>query len=132
MFQQTSPWVGKYRPVSLADVVGNADAVARLHVIARKGNLPNHLHCGTRGTGKTTSMLGFVRSLLSDQGVASNSALNEAVLELSASDDPGLDVVREKIKLFDQTKRLCHRRWTSRTSGGSTSTRLSYFMKLTA
>nr|CCC53529.1 putative replication factor C, subunit 4 [Trypanosoma vivax Y486] len=105
MFQQTSPWVGKYRPVSLADVVGNADAVARLHVIARKGNLPNHLHCGTRGTGKTTSMLCLARSLLSDQDGASNSALKEAVLELNASDDRGLDVVREKIKLFAQTKK---------------------------
>ncbi|KAH8613329.1 putative Rad17 cell cycle checkpoint protein [Trypanosoma vivax] len=105
MAQQTVPWVEKYRPVSLADVVGNADAVARLRVIAREGNLPNLLLCGPPGTGKTTSMLCLARSLLSDQDGASNSALKEAVLEINASDDRGLDVVREKIKLFAQTKK---------------------------
>ncbi|KAH8603471.1 putative Rad17 cell cycle checkpoint protein [Trypanosoma vivax] len=105
MAQQTVPWVEKYRPVSLAEVVGNADAVARLRVIAREGNLPNLLLCGPPGTGKTTSMLCLARSLLSDQDGASNSALKEAVLELNASDDRGLDVVREKIKLFAQTKK---------------------------
>ncbi|CCD21495.1 DNA polymerase III delta subunit AAA domain [Trypanosoma vivax] len=105
MAQQTVPWVEKYLPVSLADVVGNADAVARLRVIAREGNLPNLLLCGPPGTGKTTSMLCLARSFLSNQEGASNYALKEAVLELNASDDRGLDVVREKIKLFAQTKK---------------------------
>ena len=35
------PWVEKYRPTRVADVVGNSDAVARLEVIARDGNMPN-------------------------------------------------------------------------------------------
>lgn len=35
------PWVEKYRPTRVADVVGNSDAVARLQVIARDGNMPN-------------------------------------------------------------------------------------------
>ncbi|ORC91478.1 replication factor C, subunit 4 [Trypanosoma theileri] len=102
--QQVVPWVEKYRPQSISDIVGNVDAVARLQVIAREGNLPNLLLCGPPGTGKTTSMLCLARSLLSDQ-TGGNAALKEAVLELNASDDRGLDVVREKIKLFAQTKK---------------------------
>lgn len=35
------PWVEKYRPTKVADVVGNTDAVSRLQVIARDGNMPN-------------------------------------------------------------------------------------------
>lgn len=35
------PWVEKYRPSKVADIVGNEDAVARLQVIARDGNMPN-------------------------------------------------------------------------------------------
>lgn len=35
------PWVEKYRPVRVADVVGNTDAVSRLQIIAREGNMPN-------------------------------------------------------------------------------------------
>ncbi|CBH17953.1 replication factor C, subunit 4, putative [Trypanosoma equiperdum] len=112
MTQQTVPWVEKYRPMSMEDIVGNADAVARLQVIAREGNLPNLLLCGPPGTGKTTSMLCLARSLLSDPdgGGSNNNALKDAVLELNASDDRGLDVVREKIKLFAQTKKTLPQR----------------------
>ena len=35
------PWVEKYRPKLIADIVGNEEAVARLRVIAKEGNLPN-------------------------------------------------------------------------------------------
>ncbi|ESL06676.1 replication factor C subunit 2/4 [Trypanosoma rangeli SC58] len=105
MSQQVVPWVEKYRPQSMAEIVGNADAVARLQVIANEGNLPNLLLCGPPGTGKTTSMLCLARALLSDQDGGGTTALKEAVLELNASDDRGLDVVREKIKLFAQTKK---------------------------
>lgn len=105
MTQQVVPWVEKYRPQSMADIVGNTDAVSRLQVIAKEGNLPNLLLCGPPGTGKTTSVLCLARSLLSDQDGGDTAALKEAVLELNASDDRGLDVVREKIKLFAQTKK---------------------------
>jgi replication factor C subunit 2/4 len=95
--QMSIPWVEKYRPQTMADVVGNADTVARLRVIAREGNLPNLMLAGPPGTGKTTSMLCLARELLGDQ-------CKDAVLELNASDDRGLDVVRNKIKLFAQRK----------------------------
>lgn len=103
------PWVEKYRPTKVADVVGNADAISRLQVIARDGNMPNlilsvtnpknpstspqkicyftprilklHLFVqGPPGTGKTTSILALAHELLGPN-------CKEAVLELNASDD---------------------------------------------
>ncbi|KAL6620792.1 hypothetical protein ACP70R_035931 [Stipagrostis hirtigluma subsp. patula] len=91
------PWVEKYRPTRVADVVGNSDAVARLQVIARDGNMPNLILSGPPGTGKTTSILALAHELLGP-------SYREAVLELNASDDRGLDVVRNKIKMFAQKK----------------------------
>lgn len=49
-----APWVEKYRPQSLGDVVGNTDAVSRLAAIAQAGNLPNIILAGPPGIGKTT------------------------------------------------------------------------------
>ncbi|KAJ3680133.1 hypothetical protein LUZ60_016411 [Juncus effusus] len=91
------PWVEKYRPTRVADVVGNADAVSRLQVIARDGNMPNLILSGPPGTGKTTSILALAHELLGPN-------YREAVLELNASDDRGIDVVRNKIKMFAQKK----------------------------
>ena len=90
-------WIEKYRPSVMADVVGNEDTVSRLRVIARDGNMPNVIIAGPPGTGKTTSILCLARALLADQ-------FKEGVLELNASDDRGIDVVRNKIKMFAQKK----------------------------
>lgn len=46
------PWIEKYRPQTLADVVGNEETVSRLEAIADDGNLPNLILCGPPGTGK--------------------------------------------------------------------------------
>lgn len=101
------PWVEKYRPQTVVDIVGNVEAMSRLQVIAREGNLPHLLLCGPPGTGKTTSMLCLARDLLSSADPEGNSvsSLKDAVLELNASDERGIDVVREKIKVFAQTKK---------------------------
>lgn len=102
------PWVEKYRPTKVDDVVGNTDAISRLQVIAREGNMPNiilsvfinftfavwfcshviwahdfeYFDCskGPPGTGKTTSILALAHELLGPN-------CKEAVLELNASDD---------------------------------------------
>jgi len=92
------PWVEKYRPALLEDIVGNSETIERLKIIARDGNMPHLIISGTPGIGKTTSILCLARQLLGE------SAYKEAVLELNASDERGIDVVRNRIKTFAQKK----------------------------
>lgn len=89
--------VEKYRPTDLSNVVGNPETIARLQIIARDGNLPHIIISGMPGIGKTTSILCLARQLLGP-------AYKEAVLELNASDERGIDVVRNRIKAFAQKK----------------------------
>ena len=92
-----APWIEKYRPEFLKDVVGNSEAVQRLAAIAQVGNLPNIILTGPPGIGKTSSILCLAREMLGD-------IYKNAVLELNASDARGIDVVRNKIKMFAQKK----------------------------
>ncbi|KAK4156301.1 ArgJ family-domain-containing protein [Chaetomidium leptoderma] len=91
------PWVEKYRPVFLDDIVGNTETIERLKIIARDGNMPHVIISGMPGIGKTTSVLCLARQLLGD-------SYKEAVLELNASDERGIEVVRQRIKGFAQKK----------------------------
>ncbi|KAI0034164.1 P-loop containing nucleoside triphosphate hydrolase protein [Vararia minispora EC-137] len=91
------PWVEKYRPKLLDDIVGNSDTIDRLKVIAQSGNVPHLIISGMPGIGKTTSIHCLAHQLLGD-------AYKDAVLELNASDERGVDVVRNKIKGFAQKK----------------------------
>ncbi|KAI9065867.1 P-loop containing nucleoside triphosphate hydrolase protein [Trametes sanguinea] len=91
------PWVEKYRPQTLDDIVGNTETIERLKVIARDGNCPHIIISGMPGIGKTTSIHCLAHQLLGD-------AYKEGVLELNASDERGIDVVRNKIKSFAQKK----------------------------
>lgn len=91
------PWIEKYRPRKLEDVVGNEETLVRLQAIAKDGNLPNLILCGPPGTGKTTSVHALAHELLGD-------SYKDGVLELNASDARGIDVVRNRIKSFAMNK----------------------------
>lgn len=85
------PLVEKYRPVTLDDVVGNIYAIDQLKSIVKFGNMPNLILVGPPGTGKTSSVMCMARQMLGE-------CVNAGTLELNASDDRGIDVVRDKIK----------------------------------
>lgn len=76
--------VEKYRPVFLDDVVGNTETIERLKIIAKEGNMPHVIISGMPGIGKTTSVLCLARQLLGE-------SYKEAVLELNASDERGME-----------------------------------------
>jgi len=89
--------VEKFRPREFEDIVGNEEAVSRLAQFARDGNMPNIILHGPPGCGKTTVILCMARKILGPN-------MRDAVLELNASNERGLDVVRNKIKMFAQAK----------------------------
>ncbi|VDL92187.1 unnamed protein product [Schistocephalus solidus] len=91
------PWIEKYRPTLLSEIVGNEATVQRLESFSHTGNVPHIIIAGPPGCGKTTSILCLARALLGD-------SYREAVLELNASNDRGIDVVRNRIKMFAQKK----------------------------
>ena len=94
---QEKPLVEKYRPVTLEDVVGNTYAVEQLKSIVKFGNMPNLILVGPPGTGKTSSVMCMARQMLGD-------CVKAGTLELNASDDRGIDIVRDKIKQFAHQK----------------------------
>ena len=90
------PWVEKYRPNTLSGVVGHEDITKRLKSYVESRNIPNMLFSGPAGTGKTSSSIALARELFGE-------SFEQNFLELNASDDRGIDVVRNTIKDFART-----------------------------
>ncbi|CAM9386182.1 unnamed protein product [Ectocarpus fasciculatus] len=90
------PWVEKYRPRRVRDVVHHDHLKRVLRGAEKTGDLPHLLFHGPPGTGKTSTILALARTLLGEEN------MRERVLELNASDERGLDVVRHKIKTFSK------------------------------
>lgn len=92
------PWTEKYRPKNLSEVTGQIDTVNNLLAFVAKKNMPNMLFAGPPGVGKTTCALALAKELYGN--VAGN------FLELNASDERGIDVVRGRIKDFARSVSL--------------------------
>ncbi|KAI0479517.1 P-loop containing nucleoside triphosphate hydrolase protein [Xylariaceae sp. FL0804] len=109
--EDSLPWVEKYRPVSLADVSGHQDILATINKFVDSNRLPHLLLYGPPGTGKTSTVLALARRIYGSEN------MRQMVLELNASDDRGIDVVREQIKTFASTKQIFNMGGASRTGG---------------
>jgi len=92
-------WTEKYRPIIFDDVVGQDHIVKRVKSLTESNNIPHMLFAGPAGTGKSTLALIVVKTLFK-QNWKTN------YLELNASDERGIAIVREKVKNFARTKSL--------------------------
>lgn len=88
------PWVEKYRPKSLDDVTAQDHTVTVLRRTLQSANLPHMLFYGPPGTGKTSTVLALAKQLYGPE------LIKTRVLELNASDERGISIVREKVKNF--------------------------------
>ncbi len=87
--------------MTLADVSGHHDILATINKFVDANRLPHLLLYGPPGTGKTSTILALARRIYGD-----DSNMRQMVLELNASDDRGIDVVREQIKTFASTRQI--------------------------
>ena len=92
-------WTEKYRPIKFDDVVGQDDIVKRVKSLTNALNIPHLLFAGPAGVGKSTLALVVVKDLFGN-------LWRENYLELNASDERGIDVIREKVKDFARTKAI--------------------------
>ncbi|MBU2503481.1 MAG: AAA family ATPase, partial [Nanoarchaeota archaeon] len=92
-------WTEKYRPTTYSEIFGQEDIVKRIQSLTNSLNIPHLLFAGPAGTGKSTMALVIVKELFGDDW-------RENYLELNASDERGIQIVREKVKNFARTKSI--------------------------
>lgn len=85
------PWIEKYRPKKLSQIIHQNEIVKMLENVLETGNLPHLLFYGQAGTGKTSTILAIGMELFGPK------KFNERVVELNASDERGINIVRNKI-----------------------------------
>lgn len=90
------PWIEKYRPETLQEVVGQDDITRRLESYVKNNTMPNLLFSGSAGIGKTSCSVALAKEFFKE-------SFSQNFLELNASDERGIDVVRDTIKNFART-----------------------------
>ncbi|MBN1645656.1 replication factor C small subunit [Candidatus Woesearchaeota archaeon] len=92
-------WTEKYRPKKFSEIEGQKHVISKIEALVKKQNIPHLLFAGPAGIGKTTLAL-VVANELFGEGWSQN------FLELNASDERGIDVIRNKVKDFARTRAL--------------------------
>ena len=93
----TLPWIEKYRPTKLDDIISQKNVINVLKTSIETKSFPHLLFYGPPGTGKTSTIMACARELYGDY-------YPYMVMELNASDDRGIEVVRHRIIKFANTK----------------------------
>eukprot|EP00906_Rhabdomonas_costata_P007414 RCo010617 len=93
------PWVEKYRPTALSDILAQEEIIQTIKTLIQQNKMPHLLFYGPPGTGKTTTILACARMLYGDN-------FQNFTMELNASDDRGIGIVRNQIKDFASTKQI--------------------------
>ncbi len=90
------PWVEKYRPNNINDIVHHEFIIQNLKNSIKSNNLPHMLFYGPSGIGKTSTIVSLAKTLYGEENY------KKKILELNASDERGIKVIREKVKMFAQ------------------------------
>jgi len=96
---ESTIWTEKYRPKKFSEIKGQKEIVKRVEAFVKQKNMPHLLFSGPAGTGKTTLALVIAKKLFGENW-------RNNVLELNASDERGIDVVRNKVKDFARTRAI--------------------------
>mmetsp|Transcript_29996 Transcript_29996/g.47874 ORF Transcript_29996/g.47874 Transcript_29996/m.47874 type:complete len:330 (+) Transcript_29996:368-1357(+) len=92
-------WIEKYRPSELREIVSHESVISTINELVTSRKLPHLLFYGPPGTGKTTTILACAREL-------NGKLWKSMTLELNASDERGIDIIRDRIKIFASTKQV--------------------------
>lgn len=90
-------WIEKYRPKTIDEIIGQDETKTRLKGFVESKSLPHLLFAGPPGTGKTSTVITLATEIFGEGNISGN------LLELNASDDRGIDIIRNEVKDFAKT-----------------------------
>ena len=94
-----SIWTEKYRPSTFEEIKGQKDAISKVKAFVEQKNMPHLMFAGPAGVGKSTTALVIAKQLFGKEW-------RNNFLELNASDERGIDVIRVKVKDFARTRAI--------------------------